>query len=116
MSTRAVSSYQNALRYDPSDSTIVIDIARNLHKDGKYRDAQKFYIAYEARFGQTPASKNGLEGVRLAAQYKENKTRFIVKRAEILNQRMKGRSGCGGGWGCVCVCVCVVCVCENMMW
>lgn len=87
MSTRAVSSYQNALRYDPSDSTIVIDIARNLHKDGKYRDAQKFYIAYEARFGQTPASKNGLEGVRLAAQYKENKTRFIVKRAEILNQR-----------------------------
>ena len=87
MSSRAVSSYQNALRYNPSDSTITLDLARNLHREGKYKEAEKFYNEYENRFGQNQLSKNGLEGIRLATEFKQNKTRFVVKKSEIFNQR-----------------------------
>ena len=87
MTARAISSYQNALRYNPSDSTILLDLARNQHKDGKYRDAEKNYLAYQSKFGENELSKNGLQGVRIATEMKENKTRFIVKRADFLNQR-----------------------------
>lgn len=87
MAARSSAAYQNAIRYDYPDSMALFYLARSQQFEGKYKDAIKNYQAYLETNPQSSLAKNGIRGCNLAVQWKENPTRYVVKKATILNSR-----------------------------
>ena len=87
MAARSAAAYQNAIRYDYPDSMALFYLARSQQYEGKYKEAIKNYQAYLETDPQSSLAKNGIRGCNLAQQWKENPTRYVVKKATILNSR-----------------------------
>ena len=87
MPARAAGTYQNAMRYKNPDSLIMLNLARMQHNEGKYKDAIKNYELYTAKEPDNILAKNGMKGALAAPQWRANKTRFVVKRADLFNSR-----------------------------
>ena len=87
MAPRSAAAYQNAIRYDYPDSMALFYLARSQQFEGKYKDAIKNYQAYLETNPQSSLAKNGIRGCNLAVQWKETPTRYVVKKATILNSR-----------------------------
>ena len=87
MAARSSAAYQNAIRYDYPDSMALFYLARSQQFEGKYKDAIKNYQAYLETNPQSSLAKNGIRGCNLAVQWKETPTRYVVKKATILNSR-----------------------------
>lgn len=85
--SRAVSSYRNAVRYKYPDSSSVFYLAQMLHKSGRYPDAIKQYQAFLDSFPDHALSKMGIEGCRMAPEWKKNPSRYTVQRMEPFNSR-----------------------------
>lgn len=84
--TRAAAAFQNAIRYGWEDSTVYLQLARELHADGKYAQA---VTAYETYIQWKPGDKlasDGLVGARMG-QSKALQTRYVVKAAKLFNSR-----------------------------
>ena len=90
-STRAAAAYQNAIRYNYSDSTAYLYLATELQKQGKYSEAIKNYESYLALSPDDTRAINGIKGCELGLRQKENPTRYVVKKANLFNSR---RSEC----------------------
>jgi peptidoglycan-associated lipoprotein len=84
---KALSGYNNAIRYDYDDSSKVFYSALMLHKLGRYADAKKQYIAFLDSFPNFLLAKNGIIGCDSAAEWKKNPTRYIVKKMEKFSSR-----------------------------
>ena len=84
---RAAAAYQNAIRYGWPDSTATLHLAQALHADGKYAQAIKTYEEYLSRCPGDPTAVNGLRGAHLAADLRENRSRYIVRQSKLLNSR-----------------------------
>lgn len=84
---RAAAAYQNALRYGYPDSSIVFDLAKSLHGQGQYAQAVKAYEEYLAKFPGDAYAERALAGARKAAELKRNKTRYVVRNAQLFNSR-----------------------------
>ncbi len=83
---RAAAAFQNAIRYGWKDSTVYLQLARELHADGKYAQAVTAYETYlQWKPGDKPAS-DGLAGARMG-QSKALQTRYVVKAAKLFNSR-----------------------------
>ncbi len=83
---RAAAAFQNAIRYGWEDSTVYLQLARELHADGKYAQA---VTAYETYIQWKPGDKlasDGLVGARMG-QSKALQTRYVVKAAKLFNSR-----------------------------
>lgn len=83
---RAAAAFQNAIRYGWEDSTVYLQLARELHADGKYAQA---VTAYETYIQWKPGDKlasDGLVGARMG-QSKALQTRYVVKSAKLFNSR-----------------------------
>lgn len=83
---RAAAAFQNAIRYGWEDSTVYLQLARELHADGKYAQA---VTAYESYIQWKPGDKlasDGLVGARMG-QSKALQTRYVVKAAKLFNSR-----------------------------
>lgn len=83
---RAAAAFQNAIRYGWEDSTVYLQLARELHADGKYAQA---VTAYETYLQWKPGDKlasDGLAGARMG-QSKALQTRYVVKAAKLFNSR-----------------------------
>lgn len=83
---RAAAAFQNAIRYGWEDSTVYLQLARELHADGKYAQA---VTAYETYLQWKPGDKlasDGLAGARMG-QSKALQTRYVVKSAKLFNSR-----------------------------
>lgn len=87
MAARSAAAYQNAIRYDYPDSMALFYLARSQQYEGKYKEAIKNYQAYLETDPQSSLAKNGIRGCNLAQQWKENPSRYVVKKATILNSR-----------------------------
>lgn len=87
MAARSSAAYQNAIRYEYPDSMALFYLARSQQFEGKYKEAVKNYQAYLETNPQSSLAKNGIRGCNLAVQWKENPTRYVVKKATILNSR-----------------------------
>lgn len=87
MSARASSAFASAIRYEYADSTAILLMAKSLHAEGKYAQAQKAYEDYLAKDPKSETAKNGLAGCRYALAQKGTPTRYIVKSSKILNSR-----------------------------
>ena len=85
MSARASAAYQNALRYEYPDSMAYFYLAHSQQAEGKYAAAAKNYETFLTYVPDHRLSIVGLEGCRLAQQWKEEPTRYIVKSAKLLN-------------------------------
>ena len=83
---RAAAAFQNAIRYGWEDSTVYLQLARELHADGKYAQAVTAYETYlQLKPGDKLAS-DGLAGARMG-QSKALQTRYVVKAAKLFNSR-----------------------------
>lgn len=87
MTAKASAAYQNAIRYGAADSTVLLQLAQNLHQDGKYAAAVKYYNDFLATTPNSDLAKTGLIGARMAADKEHGKTRYIVRNAKLFNSR-----------------------------
>ncbi len=84
---RALTGYQNAIRFAYRDSVSTLYAGQMAHKSGKYNDALKYYKAYlEIDPGNTLA-KNGIIGCDSAVVWKKDPTKYTVKRMDAFNSR-----------------------------
>ena len=84
---RAIAAYQNAIRYKCQDSTVYRNIADMQLMNGKLKDAQANYSKYLEYVPGDALATNGLLSCQLTTEYKENPTRFTVKKDAVLNGR-----------------------------
>ena len=84
---KALTGYNNAVRYDYDDSSKVFYSALMLHKLGRYAEAKKQYTVFLDSFPKFLLAKNGIIGCDSAVEWKKNPTRYIVKKMEKFNSR-----------------------------
>ena len=84
---RATSAYMNALRDDYPDSIVSLRLGQMYQKSGKYMDAIRHYKDFLLLNPESQLALNGIKGSELAPQWKQNPSRYIVKRMEKFNSR-----------------------------
>ncbi|MDR2087270.1 MAG: OmpA family protein [Dysgonamonadaceae bacterium] len=85
--SRALSGYTNAIRYKYTDSTAILHSAQMLHKAGRYAEAIKQYNAFLQISPQNTLARNGLTGCDSAMVWKNNPTRYLVKKMDKISSR-----------------------------
>lgn len=83
----AVNFFQRAINSGYSDPEVRLLLAQSLHNLGEYEDAIKEYENYLAQRPEDQRAKNGIEGCRLAAEFKKNRTRYLVENIKDLNTK-----------------------------
>ena len=84
---RATTAFQNAMRYEYEDSTLLLRLAQAQQHEGQYKAAINNYQAYLEMYPNDWEALNGLRGCELAPQWKEDGSRYIVKQDKVLNSR-----------------------------
>ena len=84
---RALAAYRNAIRYHYPDSIVYRHMADMLRVDGKPAEAEKNYLIALEYDPDDVLAQNGLESCRLMQEWKDNPTRYIVKKDPIMNGR-----------------------------
>lgn len=84
---KATSAYLNALRYDYPDTIVNLRLGQMLQKSGRYADALKYYDQYLLARPGDALALSGMEGCRLAPEWKKNPTRYVVRRMDKFNSR-----------------------------
>ena len=84
---RATSAYMNALRYEYPDSIVSLRLGQMYQKTGRYTEAIRYYNDFLQRNPESELALNGIKGSELAPQWKQNPSRYIVKRMEKFNSR-----------------------------
>lgn len=82
---RANAAYANAVRYKVNDSTLNLQYARSLQKAGDYKQAIRYYSEFLKLFPDNQFALNGLEGSRVAPEWKGNPTLYTIKKMDLLN-------------------------------
>lgn len=84
---KATSAYLNALRYEYPDTIVHLRLGQMLQKTGRYADALKYYDQYLLARPGDALAMSGMEGCRLAPEWKKNPTRYVVRRMDKFNSR-----------------------------
>lgn len=84
---RALAAYRNAVRYHYPDSVVYRYFADMLRIDGKNSEAEKNYLIALEHNPDDILAQNGLESCRLIQEWKDNPTRYNVKKDPIMNGR-----------------------------
>lgn len=85
--TRATSAYMNAIRYNYPDSIINLRLGQMYHKSGKYNDAIKYYNDFLLVNPTSELAINGIKGSQQALLWRQNPTRYQVKRMDKFNSK-----------------------------
>ena len=99
-SQRAIAAYRNVIRYKQDDASTHYFLAKNLMKNGNYREAEKEFLAVinmeytintiddslTQAFDITSVH-NGLTAAQQAAKQKEKGSRYTVKKMQQFNSR-----------------------------
>ena len=84
---KAIAAYRNVIRYKQDDGDTHLSMARQLMKNGNYKEAaEEFRIALDS-MPDNVVAKTGLESALEAPALKESGSRYTVKRMEIFNSR-----------------------------
>lgn len=100
---RAIAAYRNAIRYGQRDSMTYLYLGQQLLKAGSYKEAGKVFedllndtlFSYNAQIIQL--AKSGLRSSQLAPQWKQEGSRYTVKRENTFNSRRSDYSPVLGG-------------------
>ena len=84
---RATSAYMNALRYDYPDSIVNLRLGQMYQRSGRYPDAIRYYNEFLKLNPESELALNGIKGSELAPLWKQNPSRYVVKRMEKFNSR-----------------------------
>ena len=84
---RATSAYMNALRYNYPDSIVNLRLGQMYQKAGRYGEAIKHYNEYLLAEPGSVLAFNGIAGSEVATKWKQNPTRYEVKKMEKFNSR-----------------------------
>jgi len=84
---KAIAAYNNAVRYKQADSTAVFNLARLLLKNGRYKDAEKYFVQLQDSMPHNELVKNGLLSARMAPQWKEEGSGYTIKKQALFNSR-----------------------------
>ena len=91
---KAIAAYNNAIRYKQTDSLTYLHLAQQLMKNGSYKEAAKNFQTAIDSFSQNPKlatlntlAKTGLRSAQKALVWKEEGSRYIVKRENFFNSR-----------------------------
>ena len=84
---RAAAAFQNAIRYEYEDSSLLLRLAQAQHKDGQFTTALKNYEEYLKMFPDSWEAQVGKRGCELAPKWKEEGSRYIVKAFGLFNSR-----------------------------
>ncbi len=88
MAPRAAASYQNAIRYEYSDSMSYLYLGKALQADGKYTQAIDAYNTFLSLQPGNAIAEEGIKGCKMAIAAKtQPKTRYVVKNAKLFNSR-----------------------------
>ena len=84
---KAIAAYRNVIRYKQDDGDTHLAMARQLMKNGNYKEAaEEFRIALDS-MPDNVVAKTGLESALEAPALKESGSRYTVKRMEVFNSR-----------------------------
>lgn len=87
-SAKALGAYQNAIRYNYTDSMAYLYLAQMQHKQGDYKNATKNYQIFLDEYDpDNLLAKNGLIGCAQAPGWKERPTLHTIRKEPILNSR-----------------------------
>ena len=84
---RATAEFQNAIRYEYEDTTLMLRLAQAQQREGQYAAAIKSYNEYLDIVPDSWEAQVGIQGCELAPKWKEEGSRYIVKQDKIFNSR-----------------------------
>ena len=84
---KAIAAYRNAMRYNQASLQDRLAYARQLLKNGDYRQAEKEFSILADSLPDNLLVKNGLVSAKMAPQWKKQGSRYIVKRMDVFNSR-----------------------------
>lgn len=84
---KAIAAYRNVIRYGQATGQTHLDFARNLMRAGSYAEALKEYKIAEDSLKGNPLVKDGLWAAENAKGWKDEGSRYIVKKMDIFNSR-----------------------------
>ena len=84
---RASAAFQNAIRYEYEDTTLMLRLAQAQQREGQYAAAIKSYNEYLDIAPDSWEAQMGIEGCELAPKWKEEGSRYIVKQDKMFNSR-----------------------------
>ena len=84
---RAAAAFQNAIRYEYEDSSLLLRLAQAQQKDGQFATALKNYEEYLEMFPDSWEAQVGKKGCEMAPKWKEEGSRYIVKSFGLFNSR-----------------------------
>lgn len=84
---KAIAAYRNAMRYNQASLQDRLAYARQLLKNGEYRQAEKEFSILADSLPDNLLVKNGLVSAKMAPQWKKQGSRYIVKRMDVFNSR-----------------------------
>ena len=85
--SRATAAFQNAIRYEYEDTTLMLRLAQAQQREGQYAAAISSYQQYLEIAPNSWEAKVGIRGCQLAPKWKEEGSRYIVKLDKVLNSR-----------------------------
>jgi peptidoglycan-associated lipoprotein len=83
----ATSAYMNALRYNYPDSMVNLRLGQMYQKSGKYNDAIRYYTDFQSVNPVSILAANGIKGSGMAPAWRQNPTRYQVRRMDKFNSR-----------------------------
>jgi len=84
---KAVSAYQNAVRYKCPDSLAILHLARQQLKCGMYKQAAENFNLYLELDPGNELARNGLQSCQLGPEWKANPNLYSIKREAVFNSR-----------------------------
>ncbi|MBQ5574189.1 MAG: OmpA family protein [Bacteroidaceae bacterium] len=84
---RAMAAYQNAIRYKYPDTLAYRYLADMQLRNGEYKNAAKNYNIYLEAFPDDELALNGLQSATQSLEWKQNPTRYIVKKDALFNSK-----------------------------
>ncbi len=83
----ATNYFQRAINAGYKEPEINLYLAQCLHNLGEYEDAIKEYENFLRQVPGDQRAINGIEGCRMAAEFKKNRTRYLVENVKDLNTK-----------------------------
>lgn len=96
-SLKAIAGYRNAARYGKAAAEDSLQLGRLLLKNGEYKAAEAVFTDLQNSLPDNILVKNGLESARKAPQWKQEGSRYTVRRMDVFNSRRDDYSPVLGG-------------------
>ena len=87
IASQASANYANAVRYGYEEPDLKLHFAKMRHMEGRYKEAAKLYEEFLSDNPDHLEAQRGLIGAQNAAQWKENGSRYTIKRFNLINSR-----------------------------